>query len=207
MAREGLSKKVLEQFEIPLPPLEEQHRIVQKVDELMVLCDRLEQQTSDQLETHETLVDTLLGTLTQSENASQLANNWARLAVHFETLFTTELSIEKLKQTILHLAVMGRLVAQDAGDEPATEVLIRIKEGKSRLLQASNQRNAKPLSAITESEEPFLLPAGWTITRLDDITDIQGGIAKGKRSQARKPAPYPISESQMSKGPRSTYRT
>ena len=41
MAREGLSKKVLEQFEIPLPPLQEQQRIVTKVDELMQLCDRL----------------------------------------------------------------------------------------------------------------------------------------------------------------------
>ena len=55
----------------------------------MALCDRLDQQTSDQLEAHETLVDTLLGTLTQSENATELADNWARLAAHFDTLFTT----------------------------------------------------------------------------------------------------------------------
>ena len=65
----------------------------------MALCDRMEQQTSDQLEAHETLVDTLLGTLTQSENAAELAENWARLAAHFDTLFTTEQSIDKLKQT------------------------------------------------------------------------------------------------------------
>lgn len=44
MAREGLSKKVLEQFEIPLPPIAEQHRIVARVAELMRLCDVLEQQ-------------------------------------------------------------------------------------------------------------------------------------------------------------------
>jgi len=44
MAREGLSKKVLEQFEIPLPPLAEQHRIVAKIDQLMALCDAMEQQ-------------------------------------------------------------------------------------------------------------------------------------------------------------------
>src|SRR5699024_11100803 len=93
-------------------PIEEQHRIVQKVDELMALCDRLEQQTSDQLQAHDTLVDTLLGTLTQSDNATELADNWARLATHFDTLFTTEKSIDKLKQTILQLAVMGRLVEQ-----------------------------------------------------------------------------------------------
>lgn len=43
MAREGLSKKVLEQFEIPLPPIAEQHRIVVRVVELMRFCDVLEQ--------------------------------------------------------------------------------------------------------------------------------------------------------------------
>jgi type I restriction enzyme S subunit len=47
MAREGLSKKVLEQFEIPLPPLPEQHRIVAKVDELMTLCDALKDRLSE----------------------------------------------------------------------------------------------------------------------------------------------------------------
>tara|TARA_R100000005_G_scaffold18283_1_gene7648 strand:+ start:11190 stop:12782 length:1593 start_codon:yes stop_codon:yes gene_type:complete len=108
-----------------LPPLEEQHRIVQKVDELMALCDQLEQQISDQLEAHETLVDTLLGTLTQFENATELADNWARLAAHFDTLFTTEQSIDKLKQTILQLAVMGRLVEQNSKDEPAPSFLQR----------------------------------------------------------------------------------
>jgi len=176
---------------IPFPPIEEQHRIVQKVDELMALCDRLEQQTSHQLEAHETLVDTLLGTLTQSENATELADNWARLAAHFDTLFTTEQSIDKLMQTILQLAVMGRLVEQDAGDEPATELLNRIQAGKDHLSQSSKQRKAKPLPPISELEEPFSLPSGWALSRLDDITDIQGGIAKGKKVTGKKTRTLP----------------
>lgn len=115
--------KVLNENFFALPPLEEQHRIVQEVDELMALCDRLGQQTSDQLEAHETLVDTLLSTLIQPENANELADNWTRLAAHFDTLFTTEQSIEKLKQTILQLAVMGRLVEQMEGDESVRSLL------------------------------------------------------------------------------------
>jgi type I restriction enzyme S subunit len=180
-AQPNISRDKIIATVIGLPPEQEQHRIVQKVDELMDLCDRLEQHTSDQLNAHETLVDTLLGTLTQSGNATELADNWARLAEHFDTLFTTEQSIDKLKQTILQLAVMGRLVEQDAGDEPATELLKRIQDGKDQLLQSSKQRKAKPLPPISESEEPFSLPSGWTLSRLDDITDIQGGIAKGKK--------------------------
>jgi len=163
---------------IPLAPEQEQHRIVQKVDELMALCDRLEQQTSDQLEAHETLVDTLLGTLTQSENATELADNWARLAAHFDTLFTTEQSIDKLKQTILQLAVMGRLVEQDAGDEPACELLNRIAEEKNRLVAARKLKRQKPLTEIGEEDKPFELPSGWHWARFGDVCAIKGELVR-----------------------------
>ncbi len=155
----------------PLPPLEEQHRIVQKVDELMALCDRLEQQTSDQLEAHETLVDTLLGTLSQSENATELADNWARLAAHFDTLFTTEQSIDKLKQTILQLAVMGRLVEQDAGDEPTAQLLERVSNEKQRLVKSKVLKRTKSLAPLdTSALSP--LPESWSWVNLGDLISV-----------------------------------
>ena len=92
----------------PLAPEKEQHRIVAKVDELMALCDRLEAEQADAASAHARLVETLLGTLTQSTAAADLAANWQRLAEHFDTLFTTEASIDALKQTVLQLAVMGQ---------------------------------------------------------------------------------------------------
>lgn len=152
-----VTKGVLANALIALPPKEEQHRIVQKVDELMTLCDRLEQQTSDQIAAHDTLVDTLLGTLTQSQNATELAENWTRLAAHFDTLFTTEQSIDKLKQTILQLAVMGRLVEQDSGDEPATAFLQR----------------------FGIKSEPYFLN-GWAEVTLGDFGEITGGSTPSK---------------------------
>ena len=158
-AQKGIYLGKLAAMPIAIPPLEEQHRIVHKVEELMALCDRLEQQTSDQLEAHETLVDTLLGTLTQSENATELADNWARLAVHFDTLFTTEQSIDKLKQTILQLAVMGRLVEQDVGDDSIIGYL------------ASHSINA------TNHEQP-----GWAQVSLGDLGEIIGGATPSKRN-------------------------
>jgi len=174
----SINKTQLRSCTVPLPPLEEQHRIVQKVDELMALCDRLEQQTSDQLEAHETLVDTLIGTLTQSENATELADNWARLAVHFDTLFTTEQSIDKLKQTILQLAVMGRLVEQDAGDEPACELLNRIAQEKIRLVAARKLKKQKPLTEIGDEDKPFELPSGWHWARFGDVCAIKGELVR-----------------------------
>lgn len=163
---------------VPLPPLKEQRRIVQKVDELMALCDRLEQHTGDQLDAHETLVDTLLGTLTQCDNATELADSWARLSEHFDTLFTTEQSIDKLKQTILQLAVMGRLVEQDAGDEPAYKLLKRIAEEKVRLVASRKLKKQKLLAEIVEEEKPFELPSGWQWARFGDVCSIKGELVR-----------------------------
>lgn len=95
---------------IELAPIQEQLRIVSHVDKLMSLCDQLEQHSLSSLDAHQQLVETLLATLTDSQNANELAENWARVSEHFDTLFTTEASIDALKQTILQLAVMGKLV-------------------------------------------------------------------------------------------------
>jgi len=120
------------------------------------------------------------------DDRSVIGNPARYLAAHFDALFTTEQSIDKLKQTILQLAVMGRLVQQDEGDEPATKLLNRILARKAHLSQSSKQRKAKPLPPIVETEEPFSLPSGWALSRLDDIADIQSGIAKGKKGTSKK---------------------
>ena len=168
----------------PLPPLAEQHRIVAKVDELMALCDQLETQHTNAAEAHEKLVNHLLGTLTQSpKTGSPLCKrgaggdfDWQRIAAHFDTLFTTEASIDALKQTLLQLAVMGKLVPQDPNDEPASELLNRIQAEKANLFAEGKIKKAKPLSPITEEEKPFELPLGWEWTRLDGLTSL---ITKG----------------------------
>lgn len=141
---------------LPIPPEAEQHRIVAKVDELMALCDQLEQQQEDSQRTHGTLVQTLLGALTAASERSQYAQAWQRIASHFDTLFTTESSIDQLKQTILQLAVMGKLVEQD----PAGESV------------ANNNFN-KRLSSVG----PFEIPNGWTWTELHKLSEINGGFA------------------------------
>jgi restriction endonuclease S subunit len=114
-----LPKDFFAENPFPLPPLAEQHRIVAKVDELMTLCDQLEQQQSDSNAAHQILVETLLATLTSAADQDELAEAWQRIANHFDTLFTTEYSIDRLKETILQLAVMGKLVPQDPNDLPA----------------------------------------------------------------------------------------
>ena len=111
------------------------HHIVAKVDELMALCDQLEQQQTGSIEAHQSLVEILLGTLTCVESQQELSQAWSRIANHFDTMFTTEDSIDQLKQTIHQLAVMGKLVPQDPNDEPASVLLKKITEEKERLIK------------------------------------------------------------------------
>lgn len=155
---------------IPLPPLAEQKRIVSKVDELMLLCDQLEQQTEASIEAHATLVEVLLSTLTDSADADELAQNWARIAEHFDSLFTTEQSIEALKQTVLQLAVMGKLVPQNPDDEPASVLLEKIAEEKEQLIKEKRIRDNKSPAKNNEASLNCELPLGWTISCFGDIT-------------------------------------
>ncbi|EGR0774340.1 restriction endonuclease subunit S [Vibrio cholerae] len=178
MAQPKMNQAKMNSILVLLPPEKEQHRIVAKVDELMALCDQLEQQTEDSIEAHQVLVTTLLDTLTNSADADELMQNWARISEHFDTLFTTEESIDQLKQTILQLAVMGKLVPQDPSDEPAAELLKRIAEEKAQLVKEKKIKKEKALPLISEDEKPFELPSGWEWCRLPDLGELARGKSK-----------------------------
>ncbi|MDS1663534.1 restriction endonuclease subunit S [Escherichia coli] len=173
-----VSGAIVSKILLPLPPLSEQLKIVSRANELMSLCDQLEQQSLTSLDAHQQLVETLLGTLTDSQNAEELAENWTRISEHFDTLFTTEASVDALKQTILQLAVMGKLVPQDPNDEPASELLKRIAQEKAQLVKEGKIKKQKSLLPISDEEKPFELPEGWEWSYLSDIGILARGRSK-----------------------------
>lgn len=175
MAQPKLSLASIKHTNITLPPLAEQHRIATKVDELMLLCDHLEQQTENCLAAHQTLVQTLLDTLTTTSDQNNFTAAWNRIEQHFDTLFTTENSIDQLKQAILQLAVMGKLVPQDPNDEPASKLLERIAIEKEQLIKEGKIRKQKPLPPISEDEKPLELPEGWELTRFGELINLVSG--------------------------------
>lgn len=153
---------------VPLPPLSEQYRIVAKIDELMALCDRLEDQQADADSAHIQLVQALLNSLTQANSVTDFSANWQRLSKHFHTLFTTESSIDVLKQTLLHLAVMGKLVPQQLSDEPANELISRIDAEKKRLM--ADERLRTTARENVEADEQYIEPrSGWKYCRLGNL--------------------------------------
>lgn len=171
-AQPNISKEKIVATQFALPPLKEQLRIVEKVEQLMSLCDQLEQHSLTSLDAHQQLVETLLTTLTDSQNADELAENWARISEHFDTLFTTEASIDALKQTILQLAVMGKLVPQDPNDEPASELLKRIAQEKAQLVKDGKMKKQKPLPPVNDEDKLFKIPFNWEHVYLNDICEV-----------------------------------
>lgn len=164
-----VSMETLQTEPFPLPPLAEQHRIVAKVDELMALCDALEQQETQHLKSHQLLVETLLGTLTRAADANEFQHAWNKLYAHFDDLFITEDSIDQLKQTILQLAVMGKLVPQNPNDEPASELLKKIAKERERLVEERKLGKQGIIDKIQDSERPHQLPQGWIFARFGEI--------------------------------------
>lgn len=173
----NVNGNALKAIVLPIAPINEQCKVISKVDELMALCDQLEQQSLTSLDTHQQLVEALLATLTDSKNAKELAENWSRINQHFDTLFTTEASIDALKQTILQLAVMGKLVPQDPNDEPASELVRRIEQEKAQMVKDGKIKKQKPLPPISDEEKPFELPMGWEWCRLGTLFNFQNGYA------------------------------
>lgn len=186
MTATGIKAAKLKEIPVILPPMLEQKKVVARVKELMSLCDQLEQQSLTSLDAHHQLVATLLETLTESQNAEELSENWARINQYFDTLFTTEASIEALKQTILQLAVMGKLVPQDPNDEPASELLKRIEQEKAQLVKEGKIKKQKPLPPMNDEEKSFELPDGWEWTKIQGLyPEFQNGLSSRGSSSGK----------------------
>lgn len=187
----NVSREVVLALPVPLPPLAEQTRIVTRVEALMRLCDALEAKGRLEAAQHAQLVRTLLGTLTASTTPEELAENWQRVAQHFDLLLDRPEAIDALEQTLLQLAVRGLLVPQDPTDEPASALLQKIRAEKDRLIATGQIKRDKPLPPITDEEKPFELPRGWEWVRINDLAEVQGGIQKTQlRAPVKQHFPY-----------------
>jgi type I restriction enzyme S subunit len=105
-----------------------------------------------------------------------------------DTLYEVDILIQEqlnlvsaYRNAVLMQAVQGKLVEQDPNDEPAAELLKRIREEKERLTKEKKIKKEKPLPPISPEEIPYELPKGWEWVRLGEITSVQGGkrVPKG----------------------------
>ncbi len=161
----------------PLPPLAEQHRIVAKVDELMALCDRLEAARAEREAARDKLTAASLARLNAPD--PDTFRDDARFALEALPALTARADqIKQLRQTILNLAVRGKLVPQDPNDEPASELLKRIAAEKARLVKAGKIGKPPALEPITDVEAVHKLPMTWAWVRVGDIFNYDAGTKR-----------------------------
>ncbi|MET0397155.1 MAG: restriction endonuclease subunit S [Longimicrobiaceae bacterium] len=170
ISREGLSKARLSELVVPIPPLPEQHRIVEKVDQLMALCDKLEERQRRREETRVRGSRAALHHLTTDTANTVLSDNWRRIKDNFHLLYDAPGTLSELRQAILQLAIRGKLVPQNPSDDPASVLLERIAEEKRLLASEGKISTPKSLPAVKSQEVPFEVPEGWEWVRFGDVT-------------------------------------
>jgi type I restriction enzyme S subunit len=175
-----ITKGKLENLLLSLPPLSEQRRIVAKVDELMGLCDRLEASQAEREQRRNRLAAASLHRLNEPSDDVTVFRAYARFHLDHLPRFTIRPDqIPALRQTILNLAVRGRLVPQDPKDEPALDLLKRIQTEKVRSAKNGEIRATAPLPMIRQGTLPFELPVGWTWVRLQYLLEARREISYG----------------------------
>ncbi len=172
----GLSRNEVYVLPVAVPPLAEQQRIVAKVDELMALCDRLEAAQAERECRRDRLVASSLHRLNNGADPDAFRDHARFYFNHLPRFTMRPEHIQQLRQTILNLAVRGKLVPQDRHDEPSSEFLKRIQAEKARLVKEGKIKKENLAQASEGIVTPFTIPETWVWAPLGELTEL---ITKG----------------------------
>ena len=160
-----------------IPPLSEQERIVAKVDELMALCDQLEAARAQREATRDRLAATSLARLNTPDPDTFRAD--ARFALDALPALTTRPDqIKQLRQTILNLAVHGKLVPQATNEGTGTQLISELAAARcsTELPERMSKRRISQ-GAVGNDEKYLHAPSSWGWARLVEIGKTQTGTS------------------------------
>lgn len=168
-----LGRSRLARWQVPVPPEEEQVLIVERVDELMALCDELEEQQAARTDARSALSAATLNRVSAAETAEDLRSAVSsfteRIDLHLAPGDGDLAALKRLRQTILDLAVQGRLTSRDLDDEPAAELLDQITGERDRLVKAKEIRRPKKFEEVVDRNADADLPRGWAWARANEF--------------------------------------
>ena len=163
-----VSGKVVGNIVVSLPPLEEQKRIVEKVDSLMVLCDSLEESLEKKVHYGELVAKSAFNSVDNVSSSEELEKTLKFILENFKDISLNDNAVKELKNCILQLAVQGKLVEQDPNDEPAEVLLEKIREEKERLIKEKKIKKEKKLEKIDDQSQ-YIISKGWSLVRLGNL--------------------------------------
>lgn len=84
--------------------------------------------------------------------------------------------VKQLRQAFLREAMQGKLIEQDPNDEPASELLTKIKTEKEQLIADKKIKKQKPLPSISKEKTPFEIPGNWVWCQFYEICEIESNL-------------------------------
>ncbi len=156
----------------PLPPLNEQRRIVARIDRLMAQCDELENLGGDRNQKRITVHTVAINRLLAAKEDSDFSTAWNFLKQHFGELYSVKENVAELRKAILQLAVMGKLVPQDPNDQPASELLRAIGVEKQSLVGEGKIKKAETFSLVDNAGISSEIPSSWQRARIETICEV-----------------------------------
>ena len=173
-----LNTSTVRALPIPLPPLEEQSRIVAKVDELMALCDKLEAQQQTRRKIQNNLRQSTLQAVTTSQSPHELQTSWTRLADHFGLMFDAPEDVVAFKGLVLDLAVSGELLNATqrslATGADLLDAISKKREEWSKTSSGQEQKEALAMLKKLRTQQVTIpdatLPEHWTWASLLQVS-------------------------------------
>jgi type I restriction enzyme, S subunit len=180
----GIRVEELLNIPFPLPPLGEQHRIVEKVNELMMLCDRLEAAREERDSRWDRFAKASLNRLGHSmkEGGPDKFREALRFDLkHFSTTTDRVAHIPLVREAILDLAVRSELTLRDSGDEPASAFLAKIRTRQEELITSGKIPRRTSRLPSGQPGLTFTPPAHWEAIYLGSVCNL---VTSGSRGWA-----------------------
>lgn len=162
----------------PIPPLEEQRRIVERIDRLMDQVDVLEKLRAERDNKRLVIQRAAGDRLLKSQTEQELGEAWDFLKTHFNELYSVKENVSELRKAILQLAVMGKLVPQDPNDPPASELMETLRIARLNRYQKLYPNSSEAKTMIRKIQKldcvapPFDIPKTWKTIHLIDSCEF-----------------------------------
>ena len=193
-AQPNLSATDVKKYFLPLAPLKEQKVIAKTVGTLFKEVEALGNLTKKRIELKKDYVTSALNQLAKNDSTAE----WKVLKPQFHRFFNEVDNIKKLRETILQLAVQGKLTAKWRAENPelisdensAENLLKEVKTVKSKLIKEKKIKKEKALPPIAEEEIPYELPEGWVWCKIGDLFEVKSSKRVFKSDYVKEGVPF-----------------